>query len=414
MTRTKYVFMAMLIAAFAFSGSLFANSIFASSDGTEYPERFYGYDSYSAGMGYTGAGDLFRINNYTANPALMTTSSNVNFSASIKLGYNTYKQDINNQSESYRDDGLILSQFSFAFPYNNNRFGANIQAFSSGNFENEVKGIVIDEDNEYDLKNSITRNMYQFNLNYAYKLDKLSLGASVNYLLGSNNLEMSHDHDSYIDTYYMDIRRYNGAAYTIGATYDFTKYSAGISYRTKADLSGKRELETVVHDDDNRISLSTDDMEIADELCLGFAAKIKDEFKMTFDTHFERWSEISDDYNDSYMVGFGASYDPYKKKDNFFLKIPVRAGYSLRKLQYKMNNEDIMEHTLTMGISLPIKSTKQAITFSVELMKRGDKSKHGIEDNGIMFTIGSQGFDVFSRRKNKTGHRDIPKPDSNY
>ena len=414
MTRTKYVLITMLVTAISFSSSLYANSIFASSAGIDYPERFYGYDSYSAGMGYTGAGDLFRINNYTSNPALMTTSSNVNFSASIKLGYNTYKQEINNNTKTFRDDGLVLSQFSFAVPYRNNRFGVNIQAYSSGNFENEVKGIVIDDENEYDLKNSIIRNMYQFNLNYAYKLNKLSLGASVNYILGSNNLEKTHDHNNYIDTYYLDIRRYNGAAFTVGATYDFTKYSAGISYRTKADLYGERELETVVHDDDNRIHLSGSDIEIPDELCLGFAAKIKDEYKMTFDTHYERWSDISDDYNDSYMVGFGAAYDPFKKKEHFYQKIPVRAGYNIRKLQYKMNDKDIYEHTVSLGISLPIKSTKQTITFSVELMKRGNKSDHGIEDNGIMFTVGSQGFDVFSRRKNKTGHRDIPKPDSNY
>ncbi|MDD3050841.1 MAG: hypothetical protein PHR06_06800, partial [Candidatus Cloacimonetes bacterium] len=161
-----------------------------------------------------------------------------------------------------------------------------------------------------------------------------------------------------------------------------------------------------------RTILDTFEHEIPEIYSVGLTYRFKSKFKTSADIHYENW-EATDNgvFTNSYKVGFGVAYDPIWGFGQWYEQIPLRMGFSFRKLPFEVNNSAVNERSFTFGLSIPIKSTQKYLDLSVNYLQRGDLDKHGLQDNTVMFSFGTSGFDLLAKRLRRTGHRDIPKTD---
>jgi len=86
-------------------------------------------------------------------------------------------------------------------------------------------------------------------------------------------------------------------------------------------------------------------------------------------------------------------------------------GGSYRELPFDTEGESVFEKALSCGFSIPLKSASKKIDISLQYLTRGDLDSNGLKDSSYFLSIGVTGFDIFSKRIKRTGHRDIPKPD---
>jgi len=395
--RFKFIIIMVLI-----STAIFGNSIF-SFEGM--PIQSYGCDVYSVGMGGTGSGDLFRVNTNYFNPANVITANKVILSTAVSMGYQWYSDNIGN---SYRDNGLFFPYFNFAVPISNHKFAFNFNSFSSGNIENEKPGVW--EGYEYIEINRINSSIFKAELIYAYKNPFVNAGLSLDYYLGHRVRYWEQDFDDIYSPKYEVEKRFRNAGFSFGINKKIGNLSFGTFYSSAADLEG----ETIYKSPDIADTLDLEDKtiyEIPQKISTGITWKFMEKFKVSFDANYELWknTEIYDE--NTYRLALGLAYDPLSGYGQWYERIPLRCGGHYRVLPFEKNNNKIDEKSFSFGGSIPLKSSGKKIDIGINYLLRGDKNKHGVREKTVMFYFGITGFDIFSKRAKRTGHREIPKVD---
>ncbi|MCD4817721.1 MAG: hypothetical protein K8S23_03400 [Candidatus Cloacimonetes bacterium] len=405
--KIKMSFWIMIIVAMNVCG----NSIF-SFDGM--PLTYYGDDIYGQGMGDTSLSDLFRINTNYHNPANAVTANKVIFSTATTLGYQWYMDENN----GYRDNGLFFPYFSLNVPIRNHKFAFSYNSYMAGNLQNEQNLFwTADDGTEYNYteENKISSNIYKINLLYALKNKYVNIGISADYYFGHEIIFKEMDFDSYgmNDTKYEIEKTFKSAGYTIGLSKRYKNISLGFSYKSKAELTGDEIYRYNFTPGTDTIQDGNNLLEIPATYSTGITIKLLEKLKFSIANHYELWEDTSYDESleNSYKVGFGIAYEPLSGFGNWYEKIPVRMGSYYRTLPFKKNNETIGEKGITFGLSIPFKAPGKRLDLALVYSLRGEVSKHGIRDKNLQLSLGISGFDIFSKRLKKIGHRDIPKAD---
>lgn len=393
-----------LLFAIILTAGLMGNSIF-SFEGV--PIQYYGYDVYGSGMGDTGSADLYRINQNLSNPSMTVTSNMVVFSTAVNLGFQWYKDKDN----SYRDDGLLFPYFAIILPLSNHKLGFNFSNVGSGNLQNEKE--LSWEDYSYSELNRISTSIYKTDLSYAYKNDIINIGVAANYYLGHRTKYWKQDFDDLdlLDTKYEIEKNFKGLGFTAGISKKIKKFSFGIAYSSATDLKGDTIFKYIHSPYSDTLDTEIVNYQIPEKFTCGFTWKLSASYKISMDTHYERWTSTDIYDKDVYKVGLGFAYDPLSGYGNWYNRIPYRFGFSIRELPFEVNNNTIMENSYSAGISIPLKTSKKKLDLMINYIKRGELDKNKLEDNSLMFSIGVSGFDIFSKRLRRTSHRDIPKAD---
>ncbi len=407
----------LIVAILAFSlTSLFAgNSIFSRYG---FPVENDGYDIYGMGMGNTGSGDFMRMNQGVGvNPALSSISSHVLLATGIKMGNTTYKDVADN---SFRDDSFDFPFFSLQMPIKKHHFAFQFTSLMSGNLKSESTSTVDIDGTDYEMLiyESIYSYLYRADLMYSYKFNHFSIGVGANYYLGNRKTKFTQDFvgvgpdidtdnlNSGYDTFYETSDAYKNPGFMAGLGMRFSHFSFGASYHSAVDLDDTRKYSGIL----NSYELENNTFKLPQTIIAGVSTKPMNTLKANVDFKYEIWEE-SDVYTDpqnSWRVGFGVAYEPLSGEDKFFRKIPLRAGYSLKQLPFKVNGSNVMESTITGGFSMPIKAIFSRIDVAYQLTQRGNADDNNVEEISHMFMIGMSGFDIFRKRIKRDQPRDIP------
>ncbi|MCB5245924.1 MAG: hypothetical protein LHW61_04635 [Candidatus Cloacimonetes bacterium] len=399
----KIIFLISALGILTFTLSA-GNSIF-SYDG--YPVQYYGTDIYSLGMGDTGTSDIFRVNNGFANPAMNNPDNRCFFSTGIIPGYNSYRsKDEQGNTKSFLDNSLDFPLFSLSFPLKLHRFGFQFNPYVSGLVSNEHT-FLLEDGTEVVEKQSIDRYIYRADLIYSYRWKNNSFGVSGNYFFGHDIRDFKQEGNfGLFNTREKLSRDFKNPTFTLGYLWHNDKLALGAHYTMTTKLKGE-EVRSSIHQTEEPISYT---LQIPSQYSLSVTALPLSQFKVACDLHYETWEAIDENkYTDSWKAGLGFAYEPSASDEHKgMLKFPMRTGVSYRHLPFQVNEADVNELALSLGISLPLPVSVNRIDLGFQYNQRGNLEKNRLLDNSFLLMIGFTGFDIFSKPIDRTMPRDIP------
>lgn len=384
-----------LIASLLWAG----NSIF-SYDG--FPIQYYGLDVYGMGMGDTGSSDIFRFNSGYGNPAQFNRSNKTLFGTGIILGYTGYKSEYQDQERSFRDNSLDFPYFSVSVPVKGHRFGFQFNSYATGLVENQI--ILADSTLE---RQSTDKYIYRADLIYSYNYRDLSLGVSGNYFFGHDKRSFEQfAPNATVPTTESVHRDFKNPTITMGAIQSYGDHALGLHATLPVTLEGESRRRSFHTSEDPQDY----EYELPMMMTMSYTGHVNEQIKVTSDISVQRYSDVSDDLQDSWKAGIGMAYEPKEgRQKHWWAKIPLRAGYSFRNLPFKTGGDFIEENTFTAGLSLPLKNEINRLDLAFQYQTRGSLDNNGQSENAYMMMIGFTGFDIISRAIDRTAPRDIPK-----
>ena len=247
--------------------------------------------------------------------------------------------------------------------------------------------------------------------------DHFRLGANVEYLFG--NLIQSRS------TEYADAGAINsrdqlknsiyGLNYSYGAQYDFNlgnkkSLVLGYSGSSNAKLNvEKSRYVTIYHKDQQGNEQSAIDTLSATENAktklklplvhnFGFTLQKENKWLLGADYRMGKWSEMSIDntaqnLQDTYGFSVGGQFTPDLSAINgYFKRVDYRLGFSYDKTYVNMNNEDVKQTAVTLGLGLPLQSGYGRSTFykmnvSAEIGRRGKINNGLIQERYVNFQL---------------------------
>lgn len=390
----------MLLSLLVFQVIL-GNSIF-SFEGM--PSAHFGNDTYGLGMGSTGFGDLFRIGTNYQNPAMLATANKVIFSTAVRMGYLWY---LENEGAGYRDEELHFPYFTFAFPVYKHRFGILYQPYLSGLLRNEKM-----REGEYSYKevNRISETVNKISLSYAYRFEAINIGFAMNYFLGHQirYWEMDFSDSAINNAKYEKENSFKNIGFSAGISKKKETFSWSIAVQSGSILKGNSIYRFNFTPGADTLQTNKKLFEVPEILSFGYTQRLPKHFKLSAEMHYEFWKRTDFYEKNSYKIGLGTSYDPVSGYGKWYERIPLRIGGYYRLLPFTKNNSKIEEKAFTWGFSIPFVAPEKQLDFACEYILRGDADIHGVRDKILYFSIGINGFDIFSRRPKKTAPREIP------
>lgn len=398
---------------------LCGNSVFSPQG---YPITPNGNDVYGMGMGNTGIADTYRINVNMENPSLQTTANSVTLSTAVKMGYYWYED----AKDRFRDDGIYLPYFSLIVPIKQHRFGISLKSMYSGDFDTgaEVETEIGGETIVYEEINRKSGNIYRLGMHYAYKSPIVNLGVSALYYQGNNIRYWSIDFEEseYDDTKYEIEKGFSGINWNIGLNKQLGSVALGVSYEPGKKLDGNYYYKYNFSPGTDTLSTAEDLFELPATINGGITWAAKGSLKLNLDMRYRMWgsTEITyennftgeeEEYENSWRIGSGISYDPLLGYGRWYESIPVRAGFSIGRLPFKNNEETIEEYSFSLGSSLQLNSPGRKIDFALGYTIRQTQDSNAKHDESLELSIGLTGIDVFKKRLKRIEDRDIPRVD---
>jgi hypothetical protein len=115
------------------------------------------------------------------------------------------------------------------------------------------------------------------------------------------------------------------------------------------------------------------------------------------DAHVSNWSDYREgDFNpglqDSYGFALGGQYTPDITSTKYLNLVNYRLGINYNKSNIKINNKDVNEMGISVGLGLPLPSNRRntfyKINFSAEFIQRGSSDIHLVKENFVNFHLG--------------------------
>ncbi|WP_097133773.1 hypothetical protein [Pedobacter xixiisoli] len=247
--------------------------------------------------------------------------------------------------------------------------------------------------------------------------DHFRVGANAEYLFGnliqSRSTEVSdlgalNSRDQVKNSIY-------GFNYTYGAQYDFrlgnkTTLVVGYSGSSSAKLNSERSQYTTIYTKDSQgnalsaldtldfIENGKTNMKLPLMHSVGFTLQKENKWLIGADYRMGKWSKMSIDnvnqnLQDAYGVSVGGQFTPDITAINgYFKRVDYRLGLTYDKTYVQMNNEDIKQMGVTVGLGLPLSSYARSsfykMNVSAEIGRRGKTSNGLIQESYVNFHLG--------------------------
>jgi hypothetical protein len=248
----------------------------------------------------------------------------------------------------------------------------------------------------------------QFYWSNGYRIKKgFSLGLKASYIFGSITNEYSN---TLKDTqqpipYIISVSEKNtvkdfsfeaGIAYIKDSIFGGRhRFSAGGTYGFAADLNSRRQVVFSRLDFNNpdqtldSLTLTKNDGQISipADIGVGFGLAKGQNWMIGLDFKYQDWgkfrsvdSEDSEGLTESWKVAIGGELtpDPFSV-DNFFQRITYRAGTSIEKSPFLVNNKQVNDFGINFGLSVP--AGRSTLDLAFRMGKRGNKTENILEEN---------------------------------
>lgn len=327
----------------------------------------------------------------------------------------------NNLSEN--SFNASLSHVAMAFPVTKkSAFSIGLLPYSElgYNFKNTVNvGTTTDNTKVVDYIYTGEGGLSKAYLGYGVQFgDHFRVGANAEYLFGNLIQSRSTEYTKELSSINSRNQTKNslyGVAFSYGAQYDFNLgnktsltlgYSGSSASKLNSELSqfitiyGKdpegndqAPLDTLAFTENAKTSLK-----LPLTHSVGFTVQKENKWLMGADFRTGKWSNLAIDnvnqnLQDTYGVSVGGQFTPDLTAINgYFKRVDYRLGFQYDKTYVKMNDQDVKQMAVTVGLGLPLSSYSRSsfykMNVAAELGKRGSTNNGLIQENYINFHLG--------------------------
>jgi hypothetical protein len=180
--------------------------------------------------------------------------------------------------------------------------------------------------------------------------------------------------------------------------------NAGNTIRSKASQSTIRTFgnsstseENIALDSIRTVEFGASDVVMPMQHKFGLSFSKRNQWLVGADVHFGQWSDfrendMSANFENSYGVAIGGNYTPDFTSNKYMNLVDYRLGFRYDKSHLHINNQDINDMAITLGLGLPLPSNRQStfykINFSAELGQRGTLQNNLVKENYVTFRLG--------------------------
>jgi hypothetical protein len=362
--------------------------------------------------GIRGLGSYYNIN--SSNPASL---SGIRLMA-IDIGVygNISSQERNNVKQNNYD--FSLGYLSFAVPVTPKSalsFGLSPYSDVGYSYSSPTTIDTVAVNNVYSGEGGLSKAHF----GYGIQIGKnLSVGASAGYLFGrlDNIREAQFPLNSgALNSRVEDSRSMYGFAFDYGIQYfgDISDevgfvlgYSgnSGNTIRSKASQSTIRTFgnsstteENIALDSISTREFGASDVTMPMQHKFGVSVSKRNSWLVGADFHMGQWSDFSENnisanFENSYGFAVGGNYTPDYTSNRYLNLVDYRLGFRYDKSHLYLNNQDINDMAITLGLGLPLPSNRQStfykINFSAELGQRGTLQNNLVKENYVTFRLG--------------------------
>ena len=236
---------------------------------------------------------------------------------------------------------------------------------------------------------------------------KFSLGATLEYIAGTNNYSttQSYSSSSQIDEIYYETRyKYTGLGSTIALiTGNILEYfneetNLDLKFSGLANLSSDMITDTSLVTGTSIGELTPREGEVTTELpnklTIGAVFGWNKEYLILFDYVFQPWSKYSfngvnePNFKDMNKISLGFQYKPIVRSihASSWEQMSLRCGLSFEETQYKFNGIGIQAYSVHAGITFPF-SEVNLIDLSVAVGRRGKNENNLVKEDFIKAAI---------------------------
>ena len=368
------------------------------------------YSSYfnALGGGVSAVYSSKHINN--SNPATYSAFKPNSFLFSTGGSFNALR--ISNNNLSHTDNITSLSHIILGCRLNSKTFAsAGLVPYSSIGYNLSN----YDYANNANLIYTGNGGLSKVYFGGAYLLAKnLSVGANASYIFGGLNRSkrLEFNDEAFFNSRSNSLTNITGVKYDIGALYtaeinDQDNFTLAFTTSNSADLQASRNtlsetfayngiLEVVKDTSLNYYEKGT--AVLPKHMQLGFTYKKDKKWLFVLDYLSQDWSDYrllgeSDSLKNSVRISSGLEYTPeFNSISNFWKRCKYRFGVSLNKTPLDINNTQIEDKSISIGIGIPVKKNNTIYDLSVVIGQRGTLLNNLIQEEYIQLSL-SVSFD---------------------
>lgn len=360
------------------------------------------------------------INNINVqNPA---SYAGINFTT-LDIGMSGSFTNLKTSSLNEKSFNSSLSHVIMAFPVSTkSAVSIGILPYSElgYNFSNSVNlGSTTDNTKTVDYIYNGEGGLSKAHIGYGIQLgDYFRIGANAEYLFGnliqSSSTEYPYDAGA-INSRNQVKNSIGGFSFTYGAQYDFrlnnkTTLVLGYSGSSASNLRSQQSKYTTIYYNDasgaEKSALDTLDYTVNAKTglklpllhSLGFTIHKENKWLIGADYRMGKWSQMSinkvnQNLQDTYGFSVGGQITPDITAINgYFKRVDYRLGFQYDKTYVQMNNQDVKQMAVTVGLGLPLSSYARSsfykMNVSAEIGKRGKVTNGLIQENYVNFHLG--------------------------
>lgn len=268
---------------------------------------------------------------------------------------------------------------------------------------------------KYTGEGGLTKAYFGYGIQFG---DHFRIGANGEYLFGSLSEYRSTEYilePGAINSRMQNKHSIGGFAFSYGAQYDFrlnnkTSLVLGYSGSSSSKInSTKSQVVTQYNNDsqgneqtalDTLVFVENQKTNLKLPLIHSFGISIQKDNKWMFgaDYRMGKWSDLAIDnvnqgLQDTYGVSVGGQFTPDMSAINgYFKRVDYRFGFTYDKTYIQLNNQDVKQMAVTVGLGLPLSSYSRSsfykMNFAAEVGKRGSISNGLLQERYINFHLG--------------------------
>ena len=393
----------------------------------------YGYGR-TAAMGGASLGSRHSVQINSANPA--SYNSNDSLSFIFDFGIDGTLSNYKSNSGTMKANDVNFRYFSLAWPINK-WLGASlgIQPFSDMGYEVAFNETLTDIGTVYhNYQGEGTTSKAYFGAS-VMPVKGLSLGANLNYIFGrlNQNTIIGFDNSSLFSLSRNEGTRLRDFTLTYGLQYDFKInkdqfLTLGVTFENKSNFtalhnvftykalsSGTSALTSMIDSIPERKSAIL----LPSTFGIGLSYNKLNKIEINLDYYHAGWSNSKTNFvidpNDSHnfmvekdplltnqnRISAGVEYIPEAFSIRSYLKrVKYRAGAHLGNSYLKLNNHEIKEYGVSLGLGMPFPKSKSTANFAVEMGKQGTTQDDLAKNNYVKLSFYLNLYDYwFMKRK---------------
>ena len=332
------------------------------------------------------------------------------FSTSLKTSFT----DFQTKDWSQKESNTNFSNLSLGFPVNQYIFvSSGLRPFSE-------MGYKLDYYDDTSLPDTVnisstgTGGLSHYYFGTAIKLhETFSVGVNAKYIFGglSRNRTADFNNSSIFNINSVDRTNITGMSYEAGLLFNTNlsenkNISFGLTYQNNSDLEAKRTLIGTTYELNNSSLIIKDTFQHSTELgAITMPSKLSvglmyssKKWLLVANYSSQNWSEyqlkfdevIEEDYlENSTCFSAGLQFTPdYNSVTQYWKKINYRIGSRMDKSYLNLNNNQISEKALTLGLGLPVKRSNSYFNIAMEVGEKGTTEDNLIKEQFVRFNFG--------------------------